>query len=281
VVAVVRRLVISACTFLIGLLIMVPLTGSPAAGDTTPRPPSSMAAIGDSMTRAADACCWYGDHPANSWSTGDAGWDGVLSHYERIRSLNSAITGHNHNDAVSGARMSDAPGQAQHAVDQRAGYVTIEMGANDLCTSSMSTMTSIDTFRTEFQDALRILDTGLPPRSRIFVASIPDIYQLWSLYHGDSTAELVWDVANICQSLLSPQRTDADRTQFRQQNEALNQVLAEECARLTRCRYDGGAVFGYTFTRSDVSKLDYFHPSLTGQAHLASITWAHSWWSTS
>ena len=240
-----------------------------------------MAAIGDSMTRAADVCCWYGDHPANSWSTGDAGWDGVRSHYERIRALNSAITGHNHNDAVSGARMSDAPGQAQRAVSQRAGYVTIEMGANDVCTSSPSTMTPVETYRSQFQETLRILDSGLPGRSRIFVASIPDIHQLWALYHDDDVARLVWDVADICQSMLSPQRTDADRTLVSQHNMALNQVLAEECGRIARCRFDGNAVFDYAFGRADVSKLDYFHPSLTGQAHLAEVTWARSWWSGS
>lgn len=58
-------------------------------------------------------------------------------------------------------------------------------------------------------------------------------------------------------------------------------MLAEECAKYTRCRFDGDAVFDYSFTRSDVSKLDDFHPSLTGQAHLASVTWANSWWGTS
>lgn len=240
-----------------------------------------MAAIGDSMTRAADVCCWYGDHPANSWSTGDAGWDGVLSHYERIRALNPAIAGHNDNDAVSGARMSDAPAQAERAVSQRAGYVTIEMGANDICTSSPATMTPTDTFRSEFRQTLQVLDSGLPARSRVFVASIPDIYQLWALYHDDSTAAFVWSVASICQSMLSTQRTDADRQLVRDHNVALNQVLAEECAAVARCRFDGDAVFDYAFTRADVSKLDYFHPSLTGQAHLASVTWARSWWGTS
>lgn len=237
-----------------------------------------MAAIGDSMTRAADVCCWYGDQPANSWSTGGAGWDGVLSHYERIRALNPTITGHNDNDAVSGARMSDAPAQAQRAVSQGAGYVTIEMGANDVCTSSLATMTSVDTFRSQFQQTLAILDSGLPARSRIFVASIPDIYQLWAIYDGDGIAELVWDVADICQSLLSNERTDADRALVRERNVAFNQVLAEECGRVARCLFDGDAVFDYAFTRADVSKLDYFHPSLTGQSHLASVTWAHSWW---
>jgi lysophospholipase L1-like esterase len=239
-----------------------------------------MASIGDSMTRAADVCCWYGDHPANSWSTGSAGWDGISSHYERILALDPGIAGHNYNDAASGARMSDGPAQAQRAVGQRAAYVTILLGANDLCTSSPYTMTSVATFRAQVHETLRVLDAGLPSRSRIFVASIPDVYQLWSLYHTDGTAQLVWAVAGICQSLLSTARTDADRQVVRQRNIDFNAVLGDECGQVARCLFDGNAVFDYAFGRGDVSKLDYFHPSLTGQAHLAAVTWARSWWAS-
>ncbi|HET7279784.1 MAG TPA: SGNH/GDSL hydrolase family protein [Dermatophilaceae bacterium] len=251
---------------------------SAASAQESPPLPHSMAAIGDSMTQAADVCCWYGDHPANSWSTGGASWDGVYSHYERIRALNGAISGHAYNDSVSGAKMSAAPAQASKAVAQGAQYVTILMGANDVCTSSPSTMTSVATFRSQYQSALATLDAGLPQRARIFVASIPDIYHLWQIYYTDATAELVWDVANICQSMLSPSRTATERQAVRQRNIDFNTVLQQECAKYTRCKFDGNAVFNYPFSRSQVSKLDYFHPSLSGQAALASVTWSASWW---
>jgi hypothetical protein len=39
--------------------------------------PSSMAALGDSITRAFDVCCFYGDHPSNSWATGGSGLDSI------------------------------------------------------------------------------------------------------------------------------------------------------------------------------------------------------------
>jgi lysophospholipase L1-like esterase len=256
------------------LLVVAPTTSQAAA----PALPSSMAAIGDSISQATDVCCWYGDHPANSWSTGSAGWDGVLSHYERIRASNPNISGHNYNDSVSGARMDDGPGQARRAVDQHARYVTILLGANDVCTSSPGTMTSVDTFRSNYQQTLQILFAGLPTRAHVFVASIPDIYRLWALYQDDSTAEFVWDTANICQSLLSPARSDADRQYVRDRNIDFNFVLQQECAKYLRCRFDNNAVFDYQFNRADVSKLDYFHPSLMGQAHLAGITWNASWW---
>src|SRR5829696_9233487 len=134
------------------LVVLAGLVAQPAWA--APPLPSSMAAIGDSITRAADVCCYYGDHPGQSWSTGYTSYDGIASHYERIRQLNSAITGHGYNDAVTGAKMSAAPGQATQAVGQGARYVTILLGANDLCTSSPSTMTSPDSFRASFSQAM-------------------------------------------------------------------------------------------------------------------------------
>ena len=257
-------------------LAVVAVVAGPGVGTASAAPlPSRVAAIGDSITQAVDVCCWYGNHPANSWSTGGAGWDGVSSHYERIRAANSSVVGYN--DAVSGARMSDAPGQAARAVGQGAGYVTILMGANDLCTSSTATMTSVETFRSQFRQTVATLRSGAP-NARIFVASIPNVYRLWELYRYDLVAQSVWAAAGICQSLLSLSNSSAQRDAVRNRNAAFNSVLAQECAAYVNCRFDQNAVYNYSFSKSQVSKLDYFHPSLSGQAALASITWATSWW---
>jgi lysophospholipase L1-like esterase len=250
---------------------------APAASAAPPLP-TSMAAIGDSITRATDVCCWYGDHPAQSWSTGGGALDGIRSHYERIRAVQPAISGRNYNDARAGAKMRDAPGQAQVAVGQGARYVTILMGGNDLCTDSIATMTPIADFRAQFTATMNVLAQGLPPGSTVFVGSIPNVYQLWALFHNDPAAQLVWAIAGICQSLLSPANSEQDRQTVLAREQAFNQVLADVCARYAICRFDGLAVFNYAFTRSQVTKLDYFHPSLSGQAALASITWSSSWW---
>ena len=82
--------------------------------------------------------------------------------------------------------------------------------------------------------ALAALDSGLPRRSHIFVSSIPDLYQLWAIYHTRSTAQFVWDVADICHSLLAPDRTDEQRNQVRERNIAFNTVLQQECAKYSR-----------------------------------------------
>src|SRR5215212_2827117 len=260
------------------VVILAGLVAQPAWA--APPLPSSMAAIGDSITRAADVCCSYGDHPGQSWSTGATSYDGIASHYERIRQLNSAIAGHAGNDAVTGAKMSAAPGQATQAVSQGARYVTILLGANDLCTSSVSTMTSTTTFRAQFSQAMATL-MAQDRKPYVFVSSIPNLYQLWQVLHTNSTARWVWANFHICQSMLAATNTETQRQQVVAREEAFHQILAQECAKYPRCRWDNKAVYNYRFSASQVSALDFFHPSLSGQAALARVTWAASWWPSS
>lgn len=260
---------------------------APAAAATSsgaraadPPLPGSIAAIGDSISQAFDVCCIYGNHPGHSWTTGYVSGDGIASHYERIQAADPGIAGHEYDDAVFGSVMADAPGQAQEAVAQGAQYVTILMGANDLCTSSPGTMTSPTAFRTSFEQTMSILESGLPAGAHVFVASIPNIYLLWKVLHRNLLAQAVWAAAQICQSMLSTSDTSADRQAVVNREHTFNTILASVCGAYPNCRFDGGAVYRYQFAASQVSTLDYFHPNLSGQAALAATTWAASWWPT-
>jgi lysophospholipase L1-like esterase len=239
--------------------------------------PSSMASTGDSITRAFNTCSFpFVDCPANSWSTGTS--PAVNSQYLRIRAANPAIAGLNFNDAKTGARMVDLNGQVAAAVAQRVQYVTILMGANDVCTSSESTMTPVATLRAQLQQALDTVTAGLP-NARIFVSSIPNIYRLWSILHTNLTADLVWSAFGICQSMLanplSTAQADVDRrARVRQRNVDDNTAIAAVCAQYIHCRYDGGAAFAIQFVPSDVTTRDYFHPAVAGQAKAATASWA-------
>jgi lysophospholipase L1-like esterase len=257
------------------VVVLAGLVAQPAWA--APPLPSSMAAIGDSITRAYDVCCSYGDHPGQSWSSGSTSYDGIVSHYERIRRVNPAITGRGYNDAVSGAKMAAAPTQATQAVNQGARYVTILLGANDLCTSSPSTMTSTTTFRAQFSQAMATL-MAQERDPYVFVSSIPNLYQLWEALHTNSLARWAWSNFHICQSMLAATNTETQRQQVVTREVAFNQILAEVCAAYARCRWDNKAVYNYRFSASQVSSLDFFHPSLSGQAALARVTWTASWW---
>lgn len=237
--------------------------------------PSSMSSLGDSITRAFNACGWFYDCTARSWSTGD--YSSVNSHYLRIRAKNPAIT--RFNDAVSGAEMVDLNGQAQQAVSRGVQYVTILLGANDACASSEAGMTPVSTYRAQLDAALATLKTGLP-NAAVFIASVPDIKRLWFIGKDSSSARNAWSSFDICQSMLAnPQSTaqvDVDRRdRVRQRVIDYNTQLAQACAAYgTNCKFDNNAVFNYPFTLSHMSTWDYFHPNTSGQAVLASVTYA-------
>jgi hypothetical protein len=78
--------------------------------------------------------------------------------------------------------------------------------------------------------------------------------------------------------MLAADNAEADRQMVLARVRAFNDVLAEVCRQYANCRFDGYAVFDLRFTRSHVSKLDFFHPNLAGQTKIAQVTWARSWW---
>ncbi len=241
--------------------------------------PNSIASAGDSITRAFETgTIPYHDEPDKSWSTGQN--TAVNSIYQRILATHSAISGHNLNDAVTGAKMVDLNGQLQNAVSQGAQFVTILMGANDVCTSSQSNMTSVATFRAEFTTAMNTLSSG-DPDARIYVVSIPNIYNLWSVLHGNWVARSVWWTASICQSMLANPTSNATadvnrRAAVKQRNIDFNTQLQQVCALYVHCRFDGNAAFNTSFPSGDVSGWDYFHPNTAGQNLLASVAWSHT-----
>lgn len=261
------------------LLLTAVLPAAAAAAD--PLLPSSMAAVGDSITRAASTGGTLGaDYPANSWATGTD--TTVNSHARRLQALGAQLT--THNLAVSGAKMVNLDGQMVNVVNVQPDYVTVLMGGNDLCTDTVAQMTSVADFRAQFQTAMARLVGGTQD-TVIYVVSIPNVYHLWNLFKGNFWARFIWSTAGICQSLLanptSTQQADVDRrAAVRQRNIDYNAALAQVCATYVRCRFDGNAAFNTTFAASDVSG-DYFHPSIAGQAKLASVSWAAGYtWSS-
>ncbi len=91
----------------------------------------------------------------------------------------------------------------------------------------------------------------------------------------------------------TPDPTDpaeARRLRVRAINVRYNEILADRCGAMLRCRFDDGAVFDlmanrdrngellgdptrWTFTDADISTQDHFHPSFQGQVKLAETMW--------
>ncbi|MEZ7007160.1 SGNH/GDSL hydrolase family protein [Streptomyces sp. AD55] len=235
--------------------------------------PRSVAAVGDSITRGFDACAVLSDCPEVSWATGTSAEVDSLA----VRLLGAeGAAERSWNHAVTGSRMADLPAQMARAARDRPELVTVMAGANDACRATAAAMTPVADFRAQFEEALRTLRTELP-RTQVYVASIPDLKRLWSQGRANPLGKQVWKLG-LCPSMLG----DADaldaaaterRNTVRERVEAYNEVLREVCAKDRRCRTDDGAVYAYRFGTAQLSRWDWFHPSVDGQARLAEIAY--------
>ncbi|MGC9497174.1 SGNH/GDSL hydrolase family protein [Streptomyces sp. WG7] len=242
----------------------------PPVWDTTP---ASVAAVGDSITRGFDACMVLSDCPEVSWATGSRAEVGSLA----VRLLGKTRAAERSwNYAVTGARMADLAGQVTRAAARGPELVTVMVGANDACRETASAMTPVADFRTQFEEAMATLRRSLP-KAQVYVASIPDLKRLWSEGRTNPLGKQVWKLG-ICPSMLG----DADsmdsaaklrRNTVRERVQDYNEVLREVCAKDRRCRTDDGAVHEFRFGTDQLSRWDWFHPSVDGQARLAEIAY--------
>lgn len=231
--------------------------------------PASMAALGDSITRGFDACKVLEDCPEVSWATGTD---------KKVDSLAQRLLAQPKNNswnfARTGARISDLPTQTDEAIAKAPELVTILIGANDACSSSVSRMTATGTFRTAFVASLEQLKRKLP-KTQIYVSSVPNLERLWEVGKDNPLSKQIWKLG-ICESMLSDpdaQTTAANNRRSRVSERVVeyNAVLKEECAKHALCLYDNGAAYDFGFTESHLSKWDFFHPSKKGQRTLAEL----------
>jgi lysophospholipase L1-like esterase len=235
--------------------------------------PKIVASLGDSITRAfnPDRSSAFKEEVEYSWSTGTEPY--IRSHVDRLRSLGADID-EVHNNALSGARSADLRRQMRQAIKQNADYVTIQIGSNDLCAVDGP---SVEQFRENVRAALAKYAKQMP-QGRIFLTSTPDLYRLWEVLKGNVNAQTIWSTFRICPSMLTS-RNDAQREATIEKQKAYNDTLRDLCAEFPQCRFDDYAVFRNDFTKTDVSNVDYFHPSIDGQRRLAEITWRAGFWS--
>jgi lysophospholipase L1-like esterase len=237
--------------------------------------PSVMVALGDSLTSGVGSCGPFRACPDKSWATGTD--PQVDSHYSRIVAANPKIKVRATNLAERGARAAGLNAQAAKAVQAKAQYVTVLIGADDACARKM---TPVGEFRDEVDDALSTLRSGLP-KAKVLVVSIPDLYRLWQIAHTDRLAQIEWVIVGPldCPSLLTEavstaRADDRRRRQVADRIDAYNAQLAGACkAYGKRCRWDGGGVHNVQFTLDLVSRYDYFHPNAAGQRKLAEASY--------
>lgn len=266
-----------AAVMLVALACKTPEPEQPDPGGPPPAPvegfPSSIVALGDSLTAAYGSCLAPTSCPRNSWVTGDG--TQVRSHYRRILAANPAVEDHNRNLAAPRAVVADLPGQASAAAASPAEYVTVLVGGNDACEGEM---TSVEAFRGYVDEALGTLRDAMPG-ARLLVVSIPDIYRVWEIGHTNKFAVGVWK-SGVCPNLLANATSTAPedaarREAFRDRITAYNRQLEAACSAYgPRCRFDDVSDFAFELTM--LSAIDFLHPNASGQQALADLTYPDS-----
>ncbi len=229
------------------------------------------------------------DHPQFSWVVGTQKGDGVNSLLERFRALGGSPVVVD--AATSGKKMNDAVRQAQVVTAAAAklgpgktAYVTFELGTNDLCDDPK---TDAGAFADQLQSATDILETGLPQGSRVLMIPVPDFRVFRAITQADPTARAALNLpknSRRCAPFLgsdSPTSlTDASNVlaSYNASLEAACDHLNAAASGKVACTYDEELTSDRDFVIKDLSIVDYFHPSLSGQAKMADDAWKADVW---
>ena len=238
--------------------------------------PSSLVVVGDDVAQGygSDPGHPYRDTPANSWASGTN--PAVDSIYSRILSANPAVRGHAVNLAQDDAGIADLPGQIGKAValTPKPELVLVQIDGDVECDGK--DQSRIADFGTQFSAALDSLRKGLP-NARIFVVSSWGSFASYVTYLNGLTkdARLKHAGKSLCQFVEAPSgRVVPSHVAYVQKTVyGYDKQLAAACAKVTSCRYDGGAAQRLTTTADDIS-VDQEHLTIQGQAKLAAAEWA-------
>jgi len=266
---------------LLTLAVVVAVVVAAPAAVAAPAPvPTSMGAIGDSLSLGFNACGGSGSCLDVSWSTG-AGTDhpDFASHYTRLAAIEPGLVGQVVNAAVPGSPVAAIAGQVATLAPNAPDYVTILIGGADVCKPSIDLMTPVDEFRASFREGLAALREQIPA-ARVLAVSIPDVVSILDAVRERPGIESSF-FASYCASVYANPYSDAKadrhrRAAARRRIERFNSAIAAECARDRLCRTDRGALFRHRWIDAEVSA-DFLHPSITGQQMMADVTFAAGW----
>jgi lysophospholipase L1-like esterase len=271
-----------ASALIVGVLAVVPAVAlsGPAAtlapvrvGAPITGPPSSIAALGDSFNTGFDAGAHRGDDPALSWSTGDD--TQVDSVYLRLLQVDRAVRNHRYLVARDGSKIGDLARQMSIAADHHAQLITVQSGGNDICSAKDPDHATTPTvFRAEFTEAIDVLRRRLP-NARLLVTSITDEGR-WN----DGSVQIPGNAKKLSDGTVCDPEVDGTghqdpsrRTEIQLLERRDDSILKSVCATDAHCLWDGGAFFRLAYAASDVSKLDAFHPSVSGLNRFSATAW--------
>ena len=239
-----------------------------------------------------------------SWSTGQDKLHRMTSHADRIVKLrnpkkkglklpdlmvkNFALTGAQVHD-VREHQLPELMKWSEKKLGQTApDYVTILIGANDLCSDFLQTPTTTGQY---IDDLSYVVDTLLEksPNTKILVSAMPQVQKVRSVLAKAKltggpiarTCNDIWQLIKVCNRLTlvdDPKSNEELQQQVQDYFEATGQMVEDRRAAYgDRVRFATGP-YQTEIHPNDVS-MDCFHPAPSGQDKIANSTWKDSWWS--
>lgn len=230
--------------------------------------PFVIGALGDSITAGFDAQR-IGDNRELSWAAGSSKL--VKSHARRLGELLGRPVDA-FNESVAGAMAADIDEQVSRLLPHKPDYVTLAIGANDVCTWTSDFQPDLQAFEKDLRTELTRLVKALP-NVKIMLAPIPDVYNLWTVASKHSGCQTKWDLIGMCSPLLSSDASAADRAAFVTRWEAANAAITSVANEFSENVRHDPRVSDTKFSWEHVSTIDCFHPSVAGQNLLAEVTW--------
>jgi len=220
-----------------------------------------VAALGDSMTTAFNSGGEW-SQPQNSWATGGL----IDSHVEKIkRAFPDRDVGYI-NVAFPGVTSSDLKRQLLIVNRWTVDYATVLMGANDLCAGGVD----LDHYQRHMEKTLDSL-VSHSPNIKILLSAIPDIKQALEVSR-DNDCNLVWKkILRNCPAV-------QDFNLLSHTWEAMNFILETVALKHKENVIFANDVNERKIEPGDISKVDCFHASVSGQQKLADSTWKLGWY---
>lgn len=227
-----------------------------------------------------------------SWSTGQSKKWIIPTHAlriealkgEKVKAINVAISGQKV-DEVLNQQLSNLRMKSMKDLKRKfPEYVTLLIGANDICAKSANEMTSVSAYHAKIESiTAQILEES--PDTKILISGLPNITKLQDVARNEKTfgktCGQMWAENDFCSTLMTitePLERDAISQRVRDFNMAIQDVVdnAKE-VHGDRVRM-ASKVYDTDFNANDLSP-DCFHPNEIGQGKLAAMSFASTWWS--
>lgn len=227
-----------------------------------------------------------------SWSSGR----NISSHFTRLRDYLRSTEGLELevlNTAATGNRAEDLVGQARQVADaMRTGryhalkYVTLMVGANDVCSAETGEGTPSGVMRDSIKAALAIL-AAVPQQEpvRVLVSGIPNVPTV-SAFRDQGillglTCGGLWVRAGVCAGMLGWRTQDelAEKVRVvRGRNAAIRQAAEQVTAEHPNLKVVyTDRIFHQSYVTTDMA-VDCFHPNEGSQRRIAEELWKDQVW---